>query len=121
MGVLQQFFKYWLVDRHQGDTIAKHRTAFVQAALLGRASSPVYLLAAGVTKPELEAYLPLTPNETQQIQPSAYLAAYGVVDLNGHKHFFYENWFADYSFERSQLHAVNDWPAFTRHFIGDEL
>ena len=121
MGALQQFFKYWLIDRQQGDTIAKQRKAFVQAALPERAGSPVYLLAAGVTKPELEAYLPLTPDEIQQIHPRAYLSAYGVVDLDGHKHFFYENWFADYSFERSRLHAVNDWPEFTRHFIEGEL
>lgn len=117
MGTLRQFFRYWFVDRHQRYSIDKERRAFVQAALSGRDVGPVYLLAVGVTKPELEEFIRLAPDEAERIHPRASLAAYGVVDADGHKHFFYENWSADYSCERSWLHAVRQWPDFTKHFI----
>ena len=121
MGALRRFFRYRLVERHQHNSIGKQRIAFVQAALLGRAVGPVYLLATGVTKPKLEEFLLLTPDEAQQIGSKAYLSAYGVVDMDGHKHFFYENWFADYNFNRSRLHEICSWPKFTRHFVEVEF
>lgn len=117
MEELRRFFRYWLVNRHRHYSIAQERRDHVQAVLSGRAVGPVYFLATGVTKQELEVFLRLAPTEALRIHPKASLSAYGVVDANGHKYLFYENWFADFTFERSRLYAVLHWPEFTRHFI----
>ena len=100
-------------------SLLMERRAFVKAnvAALYWPTSPllVYLLASGVTKREISDYLP--NQEVQQLSDNCFLMAFGAMDAQGSKYFFYENWFANYSFERSSLYTVNDWPPFKRHVL----
>jgi len=66
-----------------------------------------------VTKSDLLAFL--SDEQVQQLADNAFLAVFGVLDVDDNKFLFYENWFHNYTFERSTLYAVAEWPPFKRH------
>jgi hypothetical protein len=120
MSKIKDFFKNLLVKNLLVEpSILEERQLFVRtnsAGLNWSTSTPtIYLLASGVTKREVLDCFP--DHDVQKLKDNCFLVVLGAIDSQGNKCFFYENWFGDYSFERSGLCTASDWPPFKRHFI----